>query len=390
MKINFIGLLSLLLLAHFSIKAQQPFLIGNIKNEITGQPIAQSSLIIVKKQIGTVSNAEGKFILQYADIKDSDSIRISCIGYQTRILPVSSVKSKPNLDIYLKPIVVELSEITVRNVSVPEILKNAIYKTDSLIPSEDNLSAYYKEFAYLDEKLYKYADAAVQYEIKNGDKKSKVKMRIVESRIKKDSVTEENKWKSDVETLISPDKALKDYYSLKYLYKFVHPKQIQKYTYKIQSSGDISKISVDPKPEIHQYLPNAIIYINTLTNRIIQVEYGYITHLKYMPKINLIFIAYSCEKDHMIGVYSDGDVPFLRYCKVQQNIRFKLGNKKGLLGSVAEILVHNNNEPQQLEKESDLYKKSNIFENGNHFSNEFWYKYNTILPTSEELRMLSL
>ncbi|WP_442591056.1 carboxypeptidase-like regulatory domain-containing protein [Pedobacter sp. AW31-3R] len=377
-------------LTHSSIKAQQAYLTGIIKNEITQQPIEQSSLKISDKQIGTVSNADGKFMLLYAGIQETDSLKISCMGYQTKVFSIANLQSNPNQAIYLKPVSFNLTEVAIHSLSIPEILKKAIDFTDSLIPVEDNLGAYYKEFAYLDEKLYKYADAAVQYKIDHKDRKTKLRMNIVESRIKKDSVTEENKWKSEVETLISPDQALKDYYSLQYLNKLVQPKQLHKYTYTIQSYGDLSKITVNPKTEVHQYLPNAVVYINTLTNRVMQVEYGYLTHLKYMPKVNLIFIAYSCEKNSMLGIYSDGDIPLLRYCRVKQDIRFKLGKKQGLLGSVAEVLIHNNNVPEQTEKGGDSYKKSTLFRNGNRFSDDFWYKYNTILPTGKELKILSL
>lgn len=381
---------TLITFLHAGIKAQQRYLTGTIKNEKTQQPIEQSSIKIGSRQIGTISNGEGKFMLLYSGLKDTDSLEVSCIGYNTKILSIASLRSDQNTEIYLTPSSFVLQEVTIRSLSIPEILKQAIELTDALIPSEDNLNAYYKEFAYLDDKLYKFADAAVQYGIINKDKKTKVALHIIESRIKKDSVTAEDKWKSDVESLIDPDQAVKDYYNLKYLNKLVNPKQIDKYEYTIQSAGDISKISVNPKAEVHQYLPNAVVYINRLSNRVIQVDYGYITHLKYMPKVNLIFIAYSCEKNHMTGIYSDGAVPLLRYCKLSQDIRFKLGKKQGLLGSVAEVLVNSNNEPPLPQTNKDGYRRRNIFKNGSHFSEDFWYKYNTILPTSDEMKKLSV
>jgi len=385
----FLLLLNLIIL-DYGANAQSLFLSGSIKNAATLQPIDQSSLKINHKQIGTVSNAEGKFMLLTSDLSDADSLIISCVGYQTLTLTIGKLKSAETEPVYLIPITFNLNEVTIHQQPISETLKEAIYATDALIPTEDNLKAYYKEYAYLDHKLFKYADAAVNYRINNKDKKTKVTMYVMESRTKKDSVTKENKWRSDVESLITPDKALKEYYNLKYLYKFVNAKQLEKYTFRMQSNGNISKISIDPKTEVHQYLPNAIIYINTLTKRVIKVEYAYITHLQYMPKVNLIFLAYSCEKDSMISIYSEGEHPFLRYCELKQDIRFKVGSKKGLLGSIAEVLVHNDNEPQSISIGNDnIYKKSTIFKNGNHFSTDFWYKYNTILPTGEELKELS-
>ncbi|WP_432712916.1 hypothetical protein, partial [Pedobacter sp.] len=130
-----------------------------------------------------------------------------------------------------------------------------------------------------------------------------------------------------------------------------------------------------------------------VNNRILKVNYSHITHLQYMPKVNLVFMAYACEKDNMTAIYSEGPVPFLKYCRIEQDIRFKLGGKKGLLGSVAEILASNSDlSSTRLTKDSKVepagYKKYNIYNNGNKFSPDFWLKYNTILPTEKELKAL--
>lgn len=382
---------------YFSVKAQEKHLSGTILDQNSHQPIPQSSLMISKKpagtvsQAGTISNADGKFILLLNDIADTDSLIVTSIGYKRTARLVSALKDDKNTVIYLEPLAVNLHEVVIQPQSIPSILKEAIDFTDSLIPAEDNLNGYYKEFAYLDKELFKYADAAMNYSIENKDKKTKVEMHVIESRVKKDSLTKENKWKSDIESLIKPDKALKDYYSLKYLDKFVQPKQIEKYNYKISFIGAVSKISIDPKEEVHQFLPNAVIYINSDNHRIIKVESVYNTHIRYAPNANLLILAFSFEKYGMSAIYSEGEHPYLRYCKIVQDIRFKVGGKKGLWGSEAELLIHDNKvKLPDGDQPKDAYKKNSIYKNGNKFSADFWYKYNTLLPTAEELKVLKL
>lgn len=372
--------------------AQQRYLKGTILDNKSHLSVPYSSLKINHKQIGTVSNADGQFMLLMQDINTNDSINVSCIGYKTVSLNVGRLMADKNMDIYLEPEAFMLNEVTIQPQSITALLKEAIETTDALIPAEDKASAYYKEFAFLDQKLFKYADAAVDYDIDNKDKKTKVEIHVIESRIKKDSVTEDNKWRSDAESLIKPDRVIKDYYSLKYLFKFIIPKQIEKYNYKLETFGGISKITIDPNPEIHQYLPNAVVYINTNTRRVVKVEYGYTSHIKYAPNVNIIFLAYAIEKENMMAIYSEGEHPFLRYCKLSQDIRFKVGGKKGLLGSIAEVLVHDNSMSKISAdtKTSGVYKKGNIYQNGNKFTDDFWYKYNTILPTAAEMKMLQL
>lgn len=385
-----ISVLFIILNFSLTITAQQKYLKGNILDSKSHQAVPYCSLKINDKQIGTVTNAEGQFILMLAGINDNDSIKVSCIGYKTISRKVAALAADQKISIYLDPEAFTLNEVVIQPQSVTALLKEAIETTDALIPKEDKVNAYYKEFAFLDQKLFKYADAAVDYDIDNKDKKTKAEMYVIESRVKKDSVTEENKWRSDVESLIKPDKVIKDYYSLKYLFKFISPKQIEKYNYKIETLGELSKISIDPKTEVHQYLPNAVVYINADQRRVIKVEYGYHSHLKYAPNINMIFIAYAVEKENMMALYSDGAHPFLRYCRLAQDIRFKVGGKKGLLGSLAEVLVHDNallKQPVNTQTTS-VYKKGNLYQNGNKFSEDFWYKYNTILPTAEEMKDL--
>lgn len=375
------------------LSAQQTYLTGTVTDHSTQKVLAEVSLTVLHKQIGTVSNMEGKFMLLKNNIADADSILISCVGYQSVVERAGRFTSDQSQTIYLKPEVFVLDEVVIKPLSLVAILKEAIDSTEKLIKPENRLNAYYKEFAYLDQELFKFADAAVVYTVDNKNKKTKVEMQVIESRIKKDSLTNENKWKSDIESLIKSDKAMKSYYNLDYLSKLVNPKNTDKFNYKMETSGPVTKISVDPKPELKQYLPNAIIYFNTVSNRILKVKYGYISNLKYMPKVNLIFMAYSCEKDNITAIYSEGPVPYLRYCRMEQDIRFKLGSKKGLLGSVAEILASNSElSPVVLTANPKVvpavYKKYNIYNNGNKFSPDFWLKYNTILPTATELKAL--
>ncbi|WP_432714691.1 carboxypeptidase-like regulatory domain-containing protein, partial [Pedobacter sp.] len=291
------------------LSAQQPHLAGTIVDHSTQKALAEVSLTVLQKQTGTVSNNEGKFMLLKNNILDTDSVLISCIGYRSITKLAAQLMANQSQLIYLEPQVFVLEEVIIKPLSVVAMLKEAIETTAGLIKPENRLNAYYKEFAYLDQALFKFADAAVIYTVDDKDKKTKVDMQVIESRIKKDSVTEENKWKSDIESLIKSDKAMKSYYNLDYLNKLVNPKHTDKFTYKIENSGPITKISIDPKAEIKQYLPNVTVYFNTVNNRILKVNYSHITHLQYMPKVNLVFMAYACEKDNMTAIYSEGPVP---------------------------------------------------------------------------------
>lgn len=384
-----VRVLFIFLIVPFVSLAQQKYLSGKIIDQSTQMPIPQSSLKVNLKKAGTVSNTEGKFMLLLSDIAVMDSITISSVGYKTIVRQIAQLSAEKQLTLYLEPLAFDLHEVTIQPMSIVEMLKEAIETSNSLMLTESNLNAYYKEFAYLDKKLFKYADAAMVYTVDNKGKKTKVEMHIIESRVKKDSLSAENKWKSNIESLIKPDKAVKDYYDFKYLNKFVDPKQTEKYDYQIQSTAEISKISIIAKMNVHEFLPNTTVYINVQDHRIKKVVYNYATHMEYAPSANLLILAVSVEKFNMSAIYSDGDYPFLRYCKIEQDIRFRFGGKKGLWGSAAEVLVHDVNGKSDFGKESTaVFSKRNIYKNGNDFSPDFWYKYNTLLPTEEEIKAL--
>ncbi len=374
----------------FGAVAQQEMITGKIIDQTTQKPIPQASLTVNNRQKGTVTNNEGQFMLLLAEVQDADSIRISCIGYESVTLKVSKLKSGKEIVISLVPQVFDLNEVVIKPQSIGAILAEAIATTNALLPVTTNLNAYYKEFAYTDGKLYKYADAAVDYTVNNSGKKTKVEMHVIESRVKKDSVTKDDNWRTQAESFIKPDKAVKCYYNLHYLDGLTKPKSEERYNYKIEYLGKVSKISINPKPDVEDYLPNVVVYINSERHTILKVNLGYVTHQKYTPKVNLLVLAVSIEKNIMTAIYSDNDIPLLRYCRIDMDFKVKLGNKRGVLGSVAELLVHNNKalDADAAYAGNEVYKKSNIFRNGNQFSDDFWFKYNTILPTAEEVKVL--
>lgn len=370
--------------------AQQGVITGKVIDKTTQRAIQQASLTVNKKQNGTVTNNDGQFMLLLTAVSVKDSLRISCIGYESVTIEVLKLQSDKHIVISLVPQVSELKEVVIKPQSILAVLTEAIATTNALLPSATDLNAYYKEYAYSDSKLYKYADAAVDYSIDNSGKKTKVEMHVIESRVKKDSVTKDDNWRTQVESFIKPDKAVKSYYDLHYLDVFTKPKNEERYNYKIEYLGKVTKISIDPKPAVEVYLPNVIVYINAERHAIMKVDLGYLTHQQYTPKVNLLVLSVSVEKNLMTAIYSDENIPLLRYCRIDMDFRVKLGNKRGLLGSVAELLVHNNKSlgADAVYTGKEIYKKNNIYKNGNQFSEDFWFKYNTILPTAKEVETL--
>ena len=68
---------------------------------------------IIGKSVGTVSDAKGNFSITLDKIYDKDSLRFSMIGYEPRTYLISQFKDLPEKNIYLKPEIYKIQEISV-------------------------------------------------------------------------------------------------------------------------------------------------------------------------------------------------------------------------------------------------------------------------------------
>jgi len=90
---------------------------GTLKDAQTGEPLPYVNVGVVKKNIGTVSDENGKFTLPVPEGHSADTIRVSMIGYATRDFSVADLASRlsSNGDIQLKEQATQLKEIVVTN-----------------------------------------------------------------------------------------------------------------------------------------------------------------------------------------------------------------------------------------------------------------------------------
>jgi len=87
-----------------------------------GKPIAYTNIGVVKKGIGTTSDEKGRYSLALDKFYGNDSLRFSCIGYQSLNIKVSDFMMKHPTVIYLKEIKYLLNEVVVSVNSFKDIL----------------------------------------------------------------------------------------------------------------------------------------------------------------------------------------------------------------------------------------------------------------------------
>jgi hypothetical protein len=86
---------------------------GRVISSETRAGIGFASVGIIGKNIGTVSDRDGNFILDIDEVYNDDSLRFSMIGYYPKSVKVSQFKLNPLKEISLVPLSYALKEVKV-------------------------------------------------------------------------------------------------------------------------------------------------------------------------------------------------------------------------------------------------------------------------------------
>jgi hypothetical protein len=109
---------------------------GVIVNKKTKQPVPFVNIGLVGKNIGTVSDENGKFTLNIDETHDTDTLKASCIGFNSYAVRFGDFKKTSNHTIPIEERVTQLPELVV----VP---KNFALKTLGVTTKSTGVSAGY-------------------------------------------------------------------------------------------------------------------------------------------------------------------------------------------------------------------------------------------------------
>jgi hypothetical protein len=85
---------------------------GGVTDAKTGQPLSYVNIGVVGKSLGTVSNEQGQYQLTFKESLAADTVRVSYLGYQPRLLTLRQLNAQPN--VALSAAAVGLSEVQVK------------------------------------------------------------------------------------------------------------------------------------------------------------------------------------------------------------------------------------------------------------------------------------
>jgi hypothetical protein len=89
---------------------------GTITNADSNAPLPFVNIGVVGKSLGTVSSEQGTYQMPFREALANDTVRVSSVGYQTRLLTLRALLAAPN--VALAPESVNLQEVQVQGKSL--------------------------------------------------------------------------------------------------------------------------------------------------------------------------------------------------------------------------------------------------------------------------------
>lgn len=106
-----LGMIVTAMLSVFTGKAQL-VLGGRVVGSDTKQPVASANVYLANSSVGTVTDEKGNFSIRHFPSGRYDLV-VSCIGYVTRVISISSAQLPSSFVVALQPNVTELQEVIV-------------------------------------------------------------------------------------------------------------------------------------------------------------------------------------------------------------------------------------------------------------------------------------
>jgi hypothetical protein len=120
---------------------------GTITSFDDNQPIHRANISIDKKGVSTATNTAGMFVLIIPAANLADTLKISCIGFKTKQLPITGIKNGDELNIVLQKNTTLLKEVNIGSFDAMKIIRKALGRIpDNYINHPHILRGFYRMY----------------------------------------------------------------------------------------------------------------------------------------------------------------------------------------------------------------------------------------------------
>lgn len=380
----------LILISHFTF-SQAKTISGIIKDINSLLPLESVSISIPNTNLGTISNQEGRFRIIIPE--NNEKIEFNHLLYKLETYTIKQIDSE--IEIFLTPKAFTLDEVVISHKPAKELLMEAVNSSKEKLEKSILLNTYYREFVNVDNKYTSFSDGLVDYYVKR--KSGASDLDVKQSRVfdLKDKNASERERAIQSVNLNDIRDAVIGAYNFRGVNILLKDDD---YYFGVESKTEengkgIEIITIKPKEGIQkEQLYEGTIIFDTKTKLILDIDLKFSEeHKKYNVLHNLIILKAKINEFARKSKFKiDGDKYIMIYNQIKINFYMKYGK---LINNTFES-VYDMTTLDYLEGEFKLsndrkYKKSSLFENGNKFNEEFWKKYNVVLLSDSEEKLIN-
>jgi hypothetical protein len=313
---------------------------GKVFDKDTKQPLPFTSVYLVGKPIGIISNEEGEFKLKLRSSEIPETLSISSIGYKNFSSPVS-VLVNSNKQYFLETDVIPIQEVIIRKISPVMLLQNANHRIRLNYPVDPAiLTSFYRETVQRGNHYTMVSEAILEnyktsYLSGSPDRVKIVKGRKNENFTKNDSVM--LKLKAGLNTMLMLD-------VVKNLPDFLSAGNLADYHYRladivVENGRDHYAVEFLPKkgsPEAVFYSGRIIIDINDMAYTWVEFqvdpEFLDLATERFIVRKPADMVVKALKADYKVSYRKIGSRYFLHM--IQCETAFKIRNRRQLTGSV--------------------------------------------------------
>jgi len=376
----------LLLLLNTSVEAQQ-LIQGIIKDTDTNKPIQHVMIIGNVSGKSTVTNSEGRF--QFNLPAQDSKLIIKHLDYFTQEL---SANSKKSFQIQLQSSTESLEEIVIFQTPIKSEIEKAIKTSQGKFTKNLKLNAYYRELLYINNDMYQYEDADVDYYLESINKSNLI---VKESRSVKftnndakqfDSISRVGYYWGDFKERVSFE------FDFKLIKSVISDKEYDLYiTSKTAADGtELYVLNFNPNENAKKAtLSGTMIYgakdylireikANLAEKSMNNNEFSQINNHRFKRSFynrTTIFNLYN-------NMYS------LTYTSYRIFGVSQVLNQLTKVGGFVELLVDSVEENPTLPKSSNYFLDEKLTRLGKNYKSKYWQKFNVVPLTFKEEQML--
>ncbi|WP_281542642.1 carboxypeptidase-like regulatory domain-containing protein [Maribacter aestuarii] len=147
---------------------QRDYIFGQLVDATQNEPIPFATIRVKDKALGVISNFDGTFKIPLRYKTLGDILSISCMGFESKEIPVQDLKEEESNIIILKPGTFELTEAVVsaniKELSAKQIVKIAVNSIPQNFPDNNfRLVGYYRDYQIKNKEYTNLNEAIIQF-----------------------------------------------------------------------------------------------------------------------------------------------------------------------------------------------------------------------------------